>query len=154
MHLSARRTALRLASEPGYSAQDPSAVAALAATLADAIESGTLANPAILVEHVTEFSGGEAESPLDRLIRAAVRAEAFVVGEAESSTWGQAWQLGQPFKAARQGLLLAPSDVDGDALFGLSLGRVKRADFPPGRGFTIHQGRARRLQVAVADAPS
>ncbi|MFK4835378.1 FtsK/SpoIIIE domain-containing protein [Microbacterium sp. ZW T2_14] len=154
VHFSARRTGLRLASQPGYAAHDPSAVAALALTLADAIESGGLVNPAILVEHLTEFSGGEAESPLDRLIRAAVRAEAFVVGEAESSTWGQAWQLGQPFKAARQGLLLAPSDVDGDALFGLSLGRVKRADFPPGRGFTIHQGRARRLQVAVADAPS
>ncbi|GAA5212114.1 FtsK/SpoIIIE domain-containing protein [Microbacterium kyungheense] len=151
VHLSARRSGLRLASDLRYAATGPSAVADLAGLLVDAIDAGTLAAPAILVEHLTEFSGTEAESPLDRLIRAADRAEGFVVGEGETSTWGQAWTLAQPFKAARQGLLLAPSDVDGDTLFGLSLGRVKRADFPVGRGFAIHQGRARRAQIAVSD---
>ncbi|WP_438354533.1 FtsK/SpoIIIE domain-containing protein [Microbacterium sp. CJ88] len=153
VHLSPRRTALAVASDPQLAAQDASAVAALADKLADAIEAGQLAAPAVLIEHVTEFTGSEAETPLDRLIRVAVRADGFVVGEAESSTWSQAWMLAQPFKAARRGLLLAPSDVDGDALFGTSLGRVKRADFPPGRGFVIHQGRAVRLQVATPGAP-
>ncbi|MBN9168342.1 MAG: hypothetical protein J0J11_00185, partial [Microbacterium sp.] len=96
----------------------------------------------------------EAEAPIDRLVRAVVRADGLAVGEAEGSTWGQAWTLAQPFKAARRGLLLAPSDVDGDTLFGVSLGRIRRADFPAGRGFLIQQGRARRLQVALPGAAS
>lgn len=149
VHLSPRRTALTLASGSQYVAHDAAAVAALAETLTSAIASGELERPAILIEHVTEFTGTEAEASLDRLIRAAARADGFVVGEAESSTWGQAWMLAQPFKAARRGLVLAPSDVDGDALYGTSLGRLKRTDFPPGRGFIIHQGRATRLQVAT-----
>ncbi|MEZ3161453.1 FtsK/SpoIIIE domain-containing protein [Microbacterium sp. BWT-B31] len=153
VHLSPRRLSPRLSTEARYAAHDPESVAQLAERVADSIEAGLLVAPVILIEHVTDFTGTEAESSLDRLIRVAVRAEAFVVGEAESSTWGQAWTLAQPFKAARRGLALAPSDVDGEGLFGTSLGRVRRADFPPGRGFVIHQGRARRLQVAVAEAP-
>ncbi|KAA9106457.1 FtsK/SpoIIIE domain-containing protein [Microbacterium rhizomatis] len=149
VHLAPRRTTLGLASESRFAADDPATVAALAESVATAIEGGMLMRPAILIEHVTEFTGTEAEASLDRLIRVAVRADGFVVGEAESSTWGQAWMLAQPFKAARRGLVLAPSDIDGEALFGTSLGRVRRSDFPPGRGFVIHQGRVARLQVST-----
>jgi S-DNA-T family DNA segregation ATPase FtsK/SpoIIIE len=154
VHLSPRRTSLALASASGYAGADAAAVAVLADSVADAIERGELGSVAILIEGVTEFTGGEAEASLDRLIRVATRADAFVVGEAESSTWSQAWMLAQPFKAARRGLILAPGDIEGDALYGTSLGRVKRSDFPPGRGFTVHQGRATRLQVATPEGQS
>ncbi|MBN9192432.1 FtsK/SpoIIIE domain-containing protein [Microbacterium sp.] len=154
IHLSPRRTALALASDPSLFAADAAAAAALAESLADAVEGGRLAAPALLVENITEFTGTEAEAPIDRLVRAVVRADGLAVGEAEGSTWGQAWTLAQPFKAARRGLLLAPSDVDGDTLFGVSLGRIRRADFPAGRGFLIQQGRARRLQVALPGTES
>ncbi len=103
---------------------------------------------AIFVEHLTEFASGEAEFALDRLIKAAIRADGFVVGEAETSTWSQAWTLAQPFKAGRRGLLLAPGEMDGDTLLGTGLGRLRRADFPAGRGFLIESGRARKVQVA------
>lgn len=103
----------------------------------------------VMIEALTDLSGTLAESSIERLIKACVRSEQFVVGESESSTWGQAWTLAQPFKAGRRGLLLVPGDMDGDTLLGTSLGRVRRTDFPPGRGFLVGGGRAVKVQVAV-----
>ena len=56
--------------------------------------------------------------------------------------------VAQPFKAGRRGLLLQPGEMDGDSLLGTGLGRIRRADFPAGRGFLVHGGRAMKLQVA------
>ena len=70
------------------------------------------------------------------------------MGENESSTWSQAYQLAKPFKSGRRGLLLQPSDGDGDTLLGTPLGRVRQKDFPPGRGFLVASGRAVKVQVA------
>lgn len=74
-----------------------------------------------------------------------------MVGENESSSWSQAYQLAKPFKTGRRGILLQPADGDGDLLLGTPLGRVRRTDFPAGRGFLVHSGRALKLQVAQAD---
>lgn len=124
-------------------------VAALAASLTERIESsGGSGVPAILIEHLPDFSNDEAELPLDRLIQAALREGCFVVGEGETSAWSQAYTLSRAFKAGKAGLLLTPGDMDGDTLLGTPLGRIRRADFPPGRGFLIASGRARKLQVA------
>lgn len=125
----------------------------LASSLQKHVESGKLAagQLAILIESASEFSGTEAEMALADLIKAALRAEQFVVAESESSTWSQMYGLGQPFKAAKRGLVLAPTDMDGDMLFATPLGRVRRADFGPGRGFLIESGRAQKLQVAWTD---
>jgi S-DNA-T family DNA segregation ATPase FtsK/SpoIIIE len=57
--------------------------------------------------------------------------------------------LAKSFKAARRGLLLVPGELDSDNLTGVSVGRIKVADFPPGRGFLISGGRARKLHVAT-----
>ena len=127
-------------------------VAALAARLAERFESSSADCPkAILIEHLPEFTAGEAESALDRLVSAALREGCFVVGEGETSAWGQAYTLSRPFKAGRAGLLVTPGDMDGDSLLGTPLGRIRRADFPPGRGFLISAGRARKLQVAMEE---
>lgn len=105
---------------------------------------------ALFIEAMPDFTGTEAEYELDRLVRLASREEQFVVGEGETSTWQQAYTLAAPFKAGRKGLLLVPGDMDGDNLMGTSLGRIRRADFPPGRGFLVIGGRAARVQVAQA----
>ncbi|MBS1907164.1 MAG: FHA domain-containing protein [Actinobacteria bacterium] len=143
--LSQRRSALAAA---GWSrhAEGAEAVLALVGELIPRIESGWRC--ALFVEALPEFTGSEAEYELDRLVKAAAREELFVVGEGESSTWSQAYTLGQPFKASRRGLLLAPGEMDGDMLLGTPLGRLRRADFPPGRGFLIGGGRAAKVQVA------
>ncbi len=148
--LTARRSPLSGRSCWSNEATGAADVAALAARLADRMESaGRVDVPAILIEHLPDFSNGEAEFALDRLIQAAVREGCFVVGEGETSAWSQAYTLSRAFKAGKAGLLLTPGDMDGDTLLGTPLGRIRRADFPVGRGFLISSGRARKLQVAM-----
>lgn len=105
---------------------------------------------ALFIESLPEFTGTDAEYELERLIRLASREEQLVIGEGETSTWQQAYTLAGPFKSGRKGLLLVPGDMDGDNLMGTSLGRIRRADFPPGRGFLVINGRAARVQIAQA----
>ncbi|WP_285240926.1 FtsK/SpoIIIE domain-containing protein [Pseudarthrobacter sp. MEB009] len=109
------------------------------------------ANPgklAIFIEGLTEFTDSIAESGVAQLVTAAIKADQWVVGESESSTWSAAWQLAQPFKSGRRGLLLNPGDIEGDSLLNTSLGRVGDG-FIPGRGFVVGRGKARKIQVAL-----
>lgn len=147
--LSPRPSPLHQRGEWASSADNASDVAVLCAQLADRIELLGDDGPrtAIFIENVTEFQGSEAEGAIIRLVNAAVRGDHFVLGEAEISTWSQAWTISGPFKAGRRGLLLAPGDLDGE-LLGAPLGRIRRSDFPPGRGFLIAKGRASRLHLA------
>ena len=149
VRMGARRSVLDAPGRWYEQATGAPAVAELAQRLSADVEAGRNIALALFVENVTEFSGTEAEASLDRLIKALVREDGFVVGEAETSTWSQAWMLAQPFKAGRTGLLLVPGEMDGDTLLGTPLGRLRRADFPPGRGFVIRGGRGHKVQVAT-----
>ena len=104
---------------------------------------------AYFIEGVTEFADSEAEMDLVNLINAAIKSNCFVVGEGETSTWAAAWSLAGLFKAGRRGLLLNPSDIEGDTLMNTSLGRLHNNKFIPGRGFVVGRGKAFALQVAT-----
>ncbi|WP_425863223.1 FtsK/SpoIIIE domain-containing protein [Arthrobacter sp. TWP1-1] len=103
---------------------------------------------AFFIEGVTEFGDSEAEMELVTLIKSAVKANYFVVGEAETSTWSGAWSLAGLFKAGRRGLLMNPGDVEGDTLMNTPLGRVYNNKFIPGRGYIVGRGKAFKVQVA------
>lgn len=109
---------------------------------------GTPGKLAIFIEGLTDFTDTGAESGIERLITASIKAEQWVVGESETSTWSSAWSLAQPFKSGRRGLLLNPGDIEGDSLLSTSLGRVS-TDFIPGRGYIVGRGKVRKLQVAL-----
>lgn len=143
--LSARRSALAGAGWT-HRAEGAESVLTLAGDLIPRIEARE--RFALFIEGLPELTGTDAEYELDRLVKAATREELLVVGEGESSTWSQAYTLGQPFKASRRGLILVPGEMDGDMLLGTPLGRIRRADFPAGRGFLIAGGRAAKVQVA------
>ena len=51
--------------------------------------------------------------------------------------------------AARQGRLLQPDQTDGDSVLRTALPRLRRADFPPGRGVHVRSGQVRTVQVAL-----
>ncbi|WP_028281508.1 FtsK/SpoIIIE domain-containing protein [Arthrobacter sp. H5] len=104
---------------------------------------------AFFIEGVTEFTDSAAELELSTLVKAAVKAGQWVVGEAETSTWSSAWNLAGPFKAGRRGLLLNPNELDGDTLLNTSLGRTSGNRFLPGRGYVIGRGKSYKLQVAT-----
>jgi len=133
-------------------ATGPDEAMALAQRLTEAVERGSAGRLAVFLEALPEFTGTAAEFELERLMRILVREEHLVVGEGETSTWQQAYTLAGPMKAGRRGLLLVPGEMDGDTLMGTPLGRLRRADFPPGRGFLIVNGRAAKLQIAQDDA--
>ncbi|AIY03708.1 MULTISPECIES: FtsK/SpoIIIE domain-containing protein [Arthrobacter] len=103
---------------------------------------------AFFIEGVTEFSDSAAEMDLVALIKAAAKANCFVVGEAETSTWSAAWNLAGLFKAGRRGLLMNPGDLEGDTLMNTPLGRLRNNKFIPGRGYVVGRGKAFKLQVA------
>jgi S-DNA-T family DNA segregation ATPase FtsK/SpoIIIE len=109
---------------------------------------GTPGKLAIFIEGLTDFTDTGAESGIERLVTASIKAEQWVVGESETSTWSSAWSLAQPFKSGRRGLLLNPGDIDGDSLLSTSLGRIS-TDFIPGRGYIVGRGKVRKLQIAL-----
>ncbi|MDN6303443.1 MAG: cell division protein FtsK, partial [Brachybacterium sp.] len=150
VRFSARRTPLTGLPIWDVEASDSDTVRELAGQLRQTVESGSVGEGklALFIDGVADFTGSGVENDLDKLIRASTREGQFVVGENESASWSQAYVLAQPFKAGRRGLLLQPSDMDGDSLLGTGLGRIRRADFPPGRGFLVHSGRALKLQVS------
>jgi S-DNA-T family DNA segregation ATPase FtsK/SpoIIIE len=105
-------------------------------------------NLMVVIESITEFTNTESESDLAALIKSLAGTAAFVVGESEVSTWGQAWTLAQPFKSARRGLLLAPNGIESDSLLSTPIGVIRRHDFPPGRGVIVDKGKGVWIQVA------
>ncbi|WP_125773491.1 FtsK/SpoIIIE domain-containing protein [Antribacter gilvus] len=153
VYLAPRRTNISGLGLWDVSATDPDAAVELLEDLVTAVEADKFppGGLAVLIEALTDFTNTSAESALDRFIRAAVRADQLVIGESETSTWSQAWTLAQPFKTSRSGILLTPGDLDGDTLLGVGLGRIRRNDFPAGRGFVIVGGRPRKMQVALPE---
>jgi S-DNA-T family DNA segregation ATPase FtsK/SpoIIIE len=123
------------------------------ATLVSRLESGKVepGSLAVFLENIAEFAGSAVEFDLENLVKLALRAEQFVVAESETSTWSQAYTIGQPLRAGRKGILVQPDEGDGDLLLNTSLGRIPRGSLPVGRGFYVAQGRVRKLQVAIAE---
>ncbi|MCL2736382.1 MAG: FtsK/SpoIIIE domain-containing protein [Propionibacteriaceae bacterium] len=151
--LAPSRTTLPTRAPWGRVARGEEEIVELAEKLLEELAGGSIPTGryAVIIESITEFTGTSAESVLDRLIQALVKNEQFVVGEGEVATWGQAWNLAKQFKAARRGMVLTPGESDADTLTGTNVGRIRVADFPPGRGFIIGGGTARKIQVALAD---
>jgi len=147
--ISARRSAVARRGHWAVVADSPDALEKVVRDLLAEVEKGAIPTSALFLENLADFSGGPVEYDLEKIVKAHIKAESFVVGEAETSTWSQAYTLGQPLRAARRGLLVQPDDSDGDTLLNTSLGRNRRGSLPPGRGFLVERGRARKVQVAM-----
>ncbi|MEO8527527.1 MAG: FtsK/SpoIIIE domain-containing protein [Pseudolysinimonas sp.] len=151
--LSTRRSAIGRTGAWTVTADSPETLDRAVAALAKLVDGPALApgSVAVFLENLADFTGTSVEYELERIVKALLKAEQFVVAEAETSTWAQAYSLGQPIRAGRRGLLVQPDEGDGDVLLNTSLGRIRRGSLPPGRGYLVGGGRARRLQVARAE---
>ncbi|MCW4384917.1 FtsK/SpoIIIE domain-containing protein [Salinibacterium sp. SYSU T00001] len=147
------RSSLSLA--PGWSgtATSPDVAATLAKSLLERASAPATqgARLAILIESITDFLSTPADQDLTALIKAAKRNDHFVVAESENSTWSQSWPLLMEFKAARRGFALQPEPHEGDLLFKTSFPRIKRSEFPEGRGNFVQAGKVRTVQMALPD---
>jgi len=81
------------------------------------------------------------------LIRSARRNGHLVIAESETQTWLSSWPLIGELRSERRGIALQPDQADGDSLFRTSFPRVRRTDFPVGRGLYVQTGHARTVQL-------
>ena len=104
----------------------------------------------IVVEAPADFLHGPADEALCTLIAAARSVDQFVIGEGDTQSMSGSWQLQQALRFSRRGIALQPDQEDGDMIFKTMFPRMRRSDFPKGRGMLVRDGRARRVQVAWA----
>lgn len=152
-YVGARRSPVRERVDWTGCAATPDEIAALARDLLPRLTAAPEDDvPVVLVvEAIADLLGGPAEQALTDAVRAARRNDHFVLAESETSTWGSSWPLVAEVRNGRRGLVLQPDHMDGDALFRTTFPRMGRAEFPPGRGVLVEQGRLRRVQLPVSD---
>ena len=107
----------------------------------------------IVVEGVTQFADSDAERSMKEMFQAINRSDHFLIGDADISTLSSGFGFIGDFKAGRRGIALKPDSYDGDALYKVPFPRVKRSDFPVGRGIFVQNGRLVTLQMPLVDAP-
>lgn len=102
-----------------------------------------------LADLVTEIG-----APLNELVRLAKTRPVMIVATGENIPLRRAFDIAtQELRSARRGLLLAPDlVVDGD-LLGVSLPRLSRPAWPPGRGYLVDRGAMELVQWCDAPAP-
>ena len=103
----------------------------------------------IVVEGVTQFADSDAERPLKELFQAINRSDHFLIGDADVSALSSGFGFVGDFKAGRRGIALKPDAYDGDSLFKLPFPKVKRSDFPEGRGIFVQEGRLVTVQLPL-----
>ena len=122
----------------------------LAAELAELIPDESIPGRLMVaVENVTQFVDSDAERPLKALFQAVNRSDHFLIGDADVANISGAFGLVADFKAGRRGIDLMPDAFDGDALFKVPFPRVKRSDFPSGRGIFVQNGRYVTVQLPL-----
>lgn len=104
---------------------------------------------AVFVENYAEFGGSVAEAALGEMAMLARRNGHPFFVEGEPSSMGGFQSFLTEVRQARCGLVLQPDTNDGDNLFRTPLGRVRRSDFPPGRGVWVKAGTVHRVQIPM-----
>ncbi len=149
--LSVRRGELEDTEQWTASAASPDSANALAERLAGGLEASRtdpLKGAIVVVEGVGDFEGLAADSAVARLIGVARRTGVVVIAETDTVTGAAAWAIHGQLKAARSGIVLQPEEGDGMAIFRMQFPRVRRSEFPLGRGILVSAGRMERVQVA------
>ncbi|WP_300266995.1 FtsK/SpoIIIE domain-containing protein [Microbacterium sp.] len=109
----------------------------------------------IVIEDMPHLADGPADRQMRTLLQAMNNSDHLLIGEAEiSRAAGSIGVLGE-WKTGRQGIVLKPDTYDGESIFKTPFGRVKRSDFPAGRGIFVQAGRTVTMQMPfVSEAPA
>ncbi|WP_434810891.1 FtsK/SpoIIIE domain-containing protein [Microbacterium sp. bgisy189] len=152
-HFGSRRAELKDFRPWVASATRPEDEKDLAAELAELVTSDTTEGRImIVIEDMPHLADGPADRPMRALLQAMNNSDHLLIGEAEiTRASGSIGVLGE-WKTGRQGIVLKPDTYDGESIFKTPFGRIKRADFPVGRGIFVQAGRAITMQMPfVAD---
>jgi S-DNA-T family DNA segregation ATPase FtsK/SpoIIIE len=122
-------------------------VAELAESLLPAL-GDTATRWVVVVESPQEFLNSAADLPLQDLVKVLRQSDHLVVAEGDTQSLAGSWPLLQALRFSRRGIVLQPDQTDGDLLLRTTFPRVRRADFPTGRGLLVREGRVVKVQVA------
>ena len=132
---------------PGFAwdevATDTEAIAKLAGALSVVLSDDNPASSTpsvVVVEGIAELLNSQADLPLQDLIRAAVEHGHLVVSDGEPMPLSGPFPLLTVARSSRTGLVLQPESADGLLLRAQFPPRLRRADFPPGRGLFVERG--------------
>ena len=102
----------------------------------------------LAVEGISEFVGSPCEAALLDLLKTARRNGHLIIGENDTSGLVSSWPLIAEVRSDRRGIVMQPDPNDGDILFKVALPRVKRSEYPPGRGVYVASGKCLTVQFA------
>lgn len=105
----------------------------------------------IVVEDVPQFADGPAEREMKALFQAINRSDHLLIGDADVTQVTSGFGFIGDFKAGRKGIILKPDAFDGDAVFKVPFPKVKRTDFPEGRGIFVQAGRQVTVQLPLVE---
>jgi S-DNA-T family DNA segregation ATPase FtsK/SpoIIIE len=147
-----RRSPLTDTLEWSHTANAPGDAADLASDLRSDVEAAEPNSFCFVIESVGDFLNGDADLPLQQLVKAARATGQMVIAEGETSSLAGSWPLLQAVKVNRAGIVLQPDQPDGDNLFKTAFPRVSRRDFPLGRGLLVAGGNSYRVQVGLPES--
>ncbi|MGH3690161.1 MAG: FtsK/SpoIIIE domain-containing protein [Microbacterium sp.] len=105
----------------------------------------------IVVEDVPQFADSPAEREMKALFQAINRSDHLLIGDADVTQVTSGFGFIGDFKAGRKGIILKPDSFDGDAVFKVPFPKVKRTDFPEGRGIFVQAGRQVTVQMPLVE---
>ncbi|MGW8482231.1 FtsK/SpoIIIE domain-containing protein [Microbacterium sp. NPDC055903] len=106
----------------------------------------------IVIEDIPHLADSTADRAMRALLQAMNNSDHMLIGEAEiTRASGSIGVLGE-WKSGRQGIALKPETYDGESLFKMPFSRIKRSDFPVGRGIMVQAGQAITTQVPFVPA--
>jgi len=104
---------------------------------------------AVFIEYYPEFGGTVAESALNEVAVLARRNGHPLIVDGEPGGFGGFQGFLNEVRQARTGFIVMPDANDGDNLFRTPLPRLKRSDFPPGRGVWVKAGKVFKVQIPM-----
>jgi S-DNA-T family DNA segregation ATPase FtsK/SpoIIIE len=103
----------------------------------------------VIIENIFDFVQTAADAPLQEMVKRVVGNGHLVVSDGEAGQLNGLPALLQAARASRLGVVLQPEQTDA-ALFKTQFPRVRKADFPAGRGLMVSRGEQPTLvQVAL-----
>lgn len=149
-HFGSRRAELKDFRPWVRSAVRPEDEKELATELAELVVSDTTdGRILIVIEDVPHLADGAADRPMRALLQAMNNSDHMLIGEAEITRASGSIGVVGEWKTGRQGIVLKPDTYDGEGIFKSPFGRVKRADFPVGRGIFVQAGRTITMQMPL-----
>ncbi|WEK61966.1 MAG: FtsK/SpoIIIE domain-containing protein [Candidatus Microbacterium colombiense] len=151
-HFGGRRAQLKGYVDWTRSAVTPEEAKELAKEIAEiAVDEAVPVRMLIVVEDVPQFADGPAEREMKALFQAINRSDHLLVGDADVTQVTSGFGFIGDFKAGRKGIILKPDAFDGDAIFKVPFPKVKRTDFPDGRGIFVQAGRQVTVQLPLIE---